>query len=76
MTISTRARSGTTCGSSRSPASTCICYAPTDHLRVDLSVANLTNQHSYWAHVGHNTDAISDIVDSGMTSLVTAKYVF
>lgn len=43
---------------------------------MDLSVANLTNQHSYWAHVGHNTDAISDIVDSGMTSLVTAKYVF
>ncbi|MDO7931912.1 TonB-dependent receptor [Xanthomonas euvesicatoria pv. eucalypti] len=51
-------------------------YAPNDHLRVDLSVANLTKQHSYWAHVGHDTDAISDIVDSGMTSLLTAKYVF
>lgn len=51
-------------------------YAPTDHLRVDLSVANLTKQHSYWAHVGHDNTAISDIVDSGMTSLVTAKYVF
>ena len=51
-------------------------YAPTDHLRVDLSVANLTRQHSYWAHVGHDNTAISDIVDSGMTSLVTAKYVF
>lgn len=51
-------------------------YAPNDHLRVDLSVANLTKQHSYWAHVGHETDAISDIVDSGMTSLLTAKYAF
>ncbi|ENZ94349.1 TonB-dependent outer membrane receptor [Xanthomonas fragariae LMG 25863] len=26
--------------------------------------------------MGHDTDAISDIVDSSMTSLVTAKYVF
>ncbi len=26
--------------------------------RVDPSVANLTRQHSDWAHVGHNTDAI------------------
>jgi hypothetical protein len=41
-----------------------------------LSVSNLTKRVSYWAHVGHNSTALSDIVDSGMTSLLTVKYAF
>jgi TonB-dependent receptor len=51
-------------------------YAVNEHLRADLSVANLTNRLSYWAHVGHNSTAISDIVDAGRTSLLTVKYTF
>ncbi|MFC6839600.1 TonB-dependent receptor [Xanthomonas theicola] len=51
-------------------------YAVNEHLRADLSVANLTNRLSYWAHVGRNSTAISDIVDAGRTSLLTVKYTF
>jgi TonB-dependent receptor len=45
-------------------------------LRLDLSVANLTNNESFWSHVGKNSRAISDIVDAGTTTLLTAKYAF
>ncbi|CTP90263.1 TonB-dependent outer membrane receptor [Xanthomonas translucens pv. poae] len=51
-------------------------YAVNEHLRADLSVANLSNRLSYWAHVGRNSTAISDIVDAGRTSLLTVKYTF
>lgn len=51
-------------------------YAFGERWRADLSVANLTKRVSYWAHVGHNSTALSDIVDSGMTSLLTVKYAF
>jgi TonB-dependent receptor len=43
---------------------------------LDLSIANLTGTHSYWSHVGRNSSAISDIVQSGRTALLTAKYSF
>ncbi|MCC4591311.1 TonB-dependent receptor [Xanthomonas campestris pv. cannae] len=51
-------------------------YTFNEHLRADLSVANLTNRLSYWAHVGHNSTAISDIVDAGRTALLNVKYTF
>lgn len=43
---------------------------------VDLSVSNLFKNYSYWAHVGQNSLAISDVVNSGRTSLLTLKYAF
>lgn len=51
-------------------------YAFGQRWRTDLSIANLTKRISYWAHVGHNSTALSDIVDSGMTGLLTLKYAF
>lgn len=45
-------------------------------LRVDLSISNLTRNYSYWAHIGKNSLVNSDIVDAGMTSLLTVKYQF
>ncbi|WAC49176.1 TonB-dependent receptor [Asticcacaulis sp. SL142] len=43
---------------------------------VDVSVSNLFKDYSYWSHVGKNSLAISDIVNSGSTTLVTLKYEF
>lgn len=45
-------------------------------INLDLSVENLTGTNSYWSHVGRKTFAISDIVQSGRTALLTAKYSF
>ena len=45
-------------------------------LQVDFSISNLADNYSYWAHVGKHNLAISDIVDTGMTSLLTVKYNF
>jgi TonB-dependent receptor len=45
-------------------------------LQVDFSISNLADNYSYWAHVGKHNRAISDIVDTGMTSLLTVKYNF
>ncbi|QNH11071.1 TonB-dependent receptor [Xanthomonas sp. SI] len=45
-------------------------------LSLDLSISNLTKEYSYWAHVGRSDLAVSDIVDAGMTTLLTAKYAF
>ena len=35
---------------------------------------NLLNDITYWSHVGENSIALSDIVDSGRTTLLTFKY--
>lgn len=45
-------------------------------MKFDLSVANLFGDYSYWAHIGKNSTAISDVVDSGSTVLLTAKFGF
>lgn len=39
--------------------------------KLDLSVSNLFNAESYWAHIGRNSLVVSDIVNSGTTSLLT-----
>ncbi|MDR6511131.1 TonB-dependent receptor [Novosphingobium capsulatum] len=44
--------------------------------KLDLSIANLFNTPSYWSHIGQHSLAISDIVNSGTTSLVTATMKF
>ena len=44
--------------------------------RADLSISNLTRNYSYWAHIGRNSLINSDIVDAGMTTLLTVKYSF
>lgn len=45
-------------------------------VNLDLSVENLTGTHGYWSHVGRESFAISDIVQSGRTALLTARYDF
>lgn len=45
-------------------------------VKLDLSVSNLLKNYSYWAHVGQNSLAISDVVNSGRTTLLTMKYDF
>jgi TonB-dependent receptor len=51
-------------------------YAFHNGIQLDLSISNLTKNYSYWLHVGKNSLVLSDVVDSGMTTLVTAKYAF
>ena len=43
---------------------------------MELSVANLFDNITYWSHVGENSIALSDIVDSGRTTLLTVKFSF
>ncbi len=45
-------------------------------VKVDLSVANLFKDYSYWSHIGRNSLALSDIVDSGRTAVLTVKKTF
>jgi outer membrane receptor protein involved in Fe transport len=45
-------------------------------LKADISVANLFNNYTYWAHIGRHSLAISDIVNSGTTGLASIKYSF
>jgi TonB-dependent receptor len=49
-------------------------YKINDRIKIDLSVANLLKDYSYWAHIGKRTYAINDIVDTGRTTLLTVKY--
>ena len=51
-------------------------YAFHNGIQLDLSISNLTKNYSYWSHIGKSSLALSDVVDSGMTTLVTAKYSF
>ena len=48
-------------------------YAFDNGFKLDLSVANLLKDYSYWAHVGQHSLAVSDVVDSGRTTLLTLK---
>jgi TonB-dependent receptor len=45
-------------------------------VRFDLSVANLLGGYSYWSHIGEDSLAISDVIDSGRTVLASVKYKF
>ncbi|ESQ84005.1 hypothetical protein AEAC466_09680 [Asticcacaulis sp. AC466] len=51
-------------------------YTINPHLKLDLSVANLLKDYSYWSHVGKKAYTINDIVDTGQTTLVTLKYQY
>jgi outer membrane receptor protein involved in Fe transport len=51
-------------------------YAFHNGIQLDLSISNLTKNYSYWSHIGKSSLTLSDVVDSGMTTLVTAKYSF
>lgn len=44
--------------------------------KLDLSVSNLFNTETYWAHIGRHSLAVSDIVNSGTTSLLTGTIKF
>ncbi|HZU63724.1 MAG TPA: TonB-dependent receptor, partial [Novosphingobium sp.] len=49
-------------------------YKLRQDLRADFSVANVFGAYSYWSHIGHDTLALSDVVDSGRTLLLTLKW--
>lgn len=51
-------------------------YAINDNIKIDLSMSNILNEESYWSHIGRHTLAVSDIVNSGTTSLLTATIRF
>ncbi|MFT4247532.1 MAG: TonB-dependent receptor [Pseudomonas sp.] len=51
-------------------------YAVGERWRADLSIANLTKRESYRARVGRDSMALQDIVDAGMTGLLTLRYAF
>jgi len=44
--------------------------------RLDVTVTNLTGAYSYWAHVGRDSTALSDVVDSGRRMVVSVRSVF
>ncbi len=46
------------------------------HIKIDASVSNVLGSYSYWSHIGEHSLTISDIVDSGSTSLLTATIKF
>jgi TonB-dependent receptor len=46
------------------------------HTRLDIIVTNLTGAYSYWAHVGRNSLALSDVVDSGRRVAVSLRTIF
>ncbi|BBF82589.1 TonB-dependent receptor [Asticcacaulis excentricus] len=43
-------------------------------LRLSLSATNLTGAYSYWAHVGKDSLALSDIIDSGQRLTLSLRY--
>lgn len=43
-------------------------------LRLSLSATNLTGAYSYWAHVGEDSLALSDIIDSGQRLSLSLRY--
>ncbi|WP_114392835.1 TonB-dependent receptor [Oleisolibacter albus] len=51
-------------------------YAMDNGLSLDLSVSNLLGDYTYWTHVGQHSLALSDVVDSGTTSLLTLRYSY
>lgn len=51
-------------------------YQMDSGVSVDVSVSNLLGDYTYWSHVGRNSLTISDIVDSGTTTLLSLKYTY
>jgi len=51
-------------------------YAFGNGFKLDLSVANLLKNYTYWSHIGKDSLALSDVVDSGRTTLLTLKKSF
>lgn len=47
-----------------------------ERTRLDVIATNLTGAYSYWAHVGRDTTALSDVVDSGRRVVVSLRRVF
>ncbi|KSB90437.1 hypothetical protein AS593_13220 [Caulobacter vibrioides] len=47
-----------------------------ERTRLDVIVTNLTGEYSYWAHVGRDSTALSDVVDSGRRVVVSLRSTF
>ncbi|CAL4870064.1 Vitamin B12 transporter BtuB (plasmid) [Asticcacaulis sp. MM231] len=45
-------------------------------VQLDLSIANLFKNYTYYSHIGEKSKAISDIIQSGRTALLTLKYAY
>ena len=51
-------------------------YKITPTWTTNLAISNLTKKDRYWAHVGHHSIVLSDIVDAGVTGLFTLTHTF
>lgn len=47
-------------------------YTLNGHAKFDVSVSNVLGNYSYWSHISQHSLAISDVVNSGTTTLITA----
>ena len=45
-------------------------------LEVDLSIGNVLKDYIYWSHIGRDSLAISDVIDTGITGRLTTTYKF
>jgi TonB-dependent receptor len=45
-------------------------------LKLDLAISNLLRNYTYWTHIGQNSLADSDIVNSGFTAFFNVTYKF
>ena len=45
-------------------------------VKLDVSIANVFKNYTYFSHIGEKTKGISDIIQSGRTALATLKYEF
>ena len=45
-------------------------------LKLDLAISNLLRNYTYWTHMGQNSLADSDIVNSGLTAFFNVTYKF
>jgi TonB-dependent receptor len=45
-------------------------------VQFDFSIANLLDDYTYWSHVGKDSIAISDVIQSGRTVVASLRYAF
>jgi len=51
-------------------------WRPAQGASLDLTVTNLTGEYSYWSHIGRDSLALSDVIDSGRRVVVSMRREF
>jgi outer membrane receptor protein involved in Fe transport len=51
-------------------------WRPAPGARLDLTVTNLTGEYSYWSHIGRDSLALSDVIQSGRRVVVSLRQEF